>query len=74
MKVEKLVTLGCIVFPRAFCLLGALCTLDGLEVPAKTSCCEASGKCWEPPIKLWVCAPSVVRAPESALKDSDSGR
>ena len=58
---QELVPLGCIVYPRQ------------LEVPAKPSICEASGKCWEPPIKLWVCAPNVVKAPDSALKDSDSG-
>ena len=47
-------------------------TLDGGGA-VKTSACEASAR-WEPPIELWVCAPKVVRAPESAPKDSDSGR
>ena len=59
---QELVPLGCTVYPRR------------LEVPAKTSSGEVSGKFWEPPIKLWVCAPNVVKAPDSALKDSDSGR
>ena len=46
-KVEKLVTRGCIVFPRALCLLGALCTLD-VGGAAKTSSCEASARFGSP--------------------------
>ena len=55
-RFEKLVTLRCIVFPRACCLLGALCTLDGWRC-REDFACEASARVWEPPIELWVCAP-----------------
>ena len=59
---QELVPLGCIVYPEVG---GA----------AKSSSCEASGKVWEPPIELWVCAPKIiVKAPDSALKDYDNGR
>ena len=56
LKVKNLVTLACIMFPRA-CASFVHCVPKTVGGVTKISSCEASGKVWEPLIELWVCAP-----------------
>ena len=70
--VEKLVTLGCIVFPRALCLLGVY--PRWLEESRRLRVVKLREDLGAPNLVVGVCPKIVIKAPDSALKDSDSGR
>ena len=70
--VEKLVTLGCV--PKSFVPLGCIVYPRRLEVPRRLRVVKLRHDLGAPNCVVGVCPKNGVRAPDSALKDSDSGR
>ena len=73
LKFEKLVSLGCIVFPRA-CASWVHCVPSTVGVPRSLRVVKLREDLGAPNLVVGVCPKNGVRAPNSALKDSDSGR
>ena len=73
LKVEKLVTLGCIV-SQELVPIGCIVYPRRLVVPRSLRVVKLRGRFGSPQLSCGCVPQNVVRAPDSALKDSDSGR
>ena len=60
--------------PKSLCLLSALCTLDGWRCLRILRVVKLREDLEAPNLVVGVCPKIVVKFPDSALKDSDSGR